>query len=213
MHTTKLHNVCLLLAILTCASCVGQNQTLPDRKVGGPFENSEYMFIGMPDKITSVDTSPGWHQAGTKLLIQGKVLESDGITAAADKIIYYYHTDTKGMYTTSPELDPKMTRHGYIRGWVKSDPNGFYSIYTVRPGPYPDASEPAHIHVTIKETGLVPYWIDSFVFDDDPLAGSLYRQAQGNRGGNGVLQLAMNDELATAEHDIILGLNIPGYDP
>jgi protocatechuate 3,4-dioxygenase beta subunit len=118
----------------------------------------------------------------------------------------------EGRYQSTPELNPSISRHGYIRGWIKSDEQGKYAIYTVRPGAYPGADEPAHIHPSIYEPGLeLPYYLDAFVFDDDPLLTSAKRQSKRNRGGSGILQPVRRGDLEVARHDVILGLNIPAY--
>lgn len=151
--------------------------------VGGPFENGEFFYIGMPDTINSVDTSAGWHQQGQRLLITGTIFKPDGRTPAPDVILYYYHTNIQGLYANKKGLDSRVVRHGYIRGWVKSDTNGHYSIYTVRPAPYPGRNFEAHIHPAIKEPGIdKEYYIDEFVFDDDPLLTSEKRKRLENRG-------------------------------
>ena len=69
-------------------------------------------------------------------------------------------------------------QHGYIRGWVKTDVNGFYKFYTLVPASYPNSNNPKHIHPTIKEPGKTAYWIDEFVFDDDPLLPEEERKGQ-----------------------------------
>lgn len=179
--------------------------------VGGPFENAEFMYIGMPTTITATDTSPGWNQQGQRLLIKGTIMKNDGRTPAPGVTLYYYHTDVNGLYSDDRKIDRKLVRHGYIRGWVKSDENGRYAIYTVRPAPYPNADEPAHIHPAIKEPNINEYYIDEFVFDDDPLLTAAKRKAMQNRGGSGVLRTHKENGIEIAEHNIILGLNIPDY--
>lgn len=180
--------------------------------VGGPFENGDFMYIGMPEKINSVDTSAGWGQKGQKLLIAGTIYKLDGKTPAPDVVLYYYHTDIHGHYANHPNLDQQVKRHGYIRGWVQSDKNGKYAIYTVRPAPYPNTDFEAHIHPTIKEPNIEKeYYIDEFVFDDDKLLTGAKRKKLQNRGGSGVLRVLVKDDLQIAEHNIILGLNIPNY--
>lgn len=182
------------------------------RTVGGPFENRDFFYIGLPDQIASVDTSPGWDQKGQRILITGKIYHLDGKTPAPNVTLYYYHTDIAGLYSTKPSLDQRARRHGYIRGWVKTDQNGTYSIYTIRPAAYPNSKEPAHIHPSIKEPDIsVPYWIDEFVFQGDPLLTDAKANSMRNRGGSGVLDLQKRGELLVAKHDIILGLNIPNY--
>ncbi|MBC8107137.1 MAG: hypothetical protein H7Z14_11150 [Anaerolineae bacterium] len=101
--------------------------------------------------------------------------------------------------------------HGYIRGWVRTGPDGRYAIKTVRPGTYPSNDEPAHVHATIKEPGRDEYYIDDFVFDDDTLLTTQKRLRMENRCGSGVLRLVRKDGVLVGERNIILGRNIPGH--
>lgn len=208
----------LSIMILSCKAQTDQkangSPTTKDKHtvVGGPFENGEFMYIGMPEKIHAVDTSAGWIQSGQKLLITGTIYKRDGKTPAPDVILYYYQTDINGYYSNKPGLDPRVVRHGYIRGWVKSDKDGKYAIYTVRPASYPNTDFEAHIHPSIKEPNLDnEYYIDEFVFDDDPLLTGEKRKKLPNRGGSGILRVLVKGPLQIAEHNIILGLNIPDY--
>lgn len=186
--------------------------------VGGPFENGEFMYEGLPRHIAAVDTSPGWKLSGQKLLLTGRVLRSDGTTPAPGVVLYYYQTNPEGRYLhredepRSMKPDDQGRSHGYIRGWVRTDAEGRYWIYTVRPGVYPSRDFPAHVHVTVKEPGAIKeYYIDDFVFDDDRLLTSAYRQRQEHRGGSGVLRLVQKGTLHIGERNIILGLNVPGH--
>lgn len=208
-----------LFSILT--SCNGQTKQKTSKSgsgtdnsgiVGGPFENGEFLYIGMPENIKSIDTSAGWTQNGQKLLITGTIYKLDGKTPAPDVILYYYHTNINGVYANKQGLDSRVVRHGYIRGWVKSDANGKYAIYTVRPAPYPNSNIEAHIHPAIKEPTIdKEYYIDEFVFDDDKLLTGEKRKRLENRGGSGILRVLKQGDLQIAEHNIILGLNIPNY--
>lgn len=112
------------------------------------------MFLDMPKSINSVDTSEGWVEKGLKLLITGKVYEIDGKTPAKDVIIYYWQTNNDRYYASKPNMNKDAQRHGHIRGWIKTDRDGKYSIYTIRPAPYPNENIPAHIHISIKEPNL-----------------------------------------------------------
>lgn len=180
--------------------------------VGGPFENGDFMYIGMPENIKSIDTSAGWTQKGQKLLVTGTIYKLDGKTPAPNVILYYYHTDINGVYAGKQGLDPRVVRNGYIRGWVKSDANGKYAIYTVRPAHYPNTNFEEHIHPAIKEPNIdKEYYIDEFVFDDDKLLTGEKRKKLENRGGSGILRVLISGDLQIAEHNIILGLNIPNY--
>ncbi|MFN7117446.1 MAG: intradiol ring-cleavage dioxygenase [Saprospiraceae bacterium] len=197
-------------------SCHGQINNTPVNQQD--INNTPPEYYGIPQNIISRDTSPAWAQAGQKLLLTGIVYEYDGKTPAAGIIIYYYHTNIHGKYlhkaTEKGSLPPNKNgqTHGYIRGWVKTDSNGKYSIYTVRPGAYPTDEVPAHIHLTIQDPKTAkPYYIDDVVFDDDRLLTAEIRKKMENRGGSGVVRMVQKADLYIAERNIILGLNIPDY--
>ncbi len=212
----------LIIYLILFSSCnskpenTNQNKqsNLNEKKllIGGGCDGCELMYNGMPSNIHSIDTSPGWYEKGQKLLITGTIFEIDGRTPAANIIVYYWQTDNNGYYSPIKGMDENTKRHGHIRGWVKSDENGKYSIYTIKPIPYPNENIPAHIHTSIKEPAIAnEYYIDEFVFDDDKLLTSEKRKALENRGGSGILRVLLKDNLQIAEHNIILGLNIPNY--
>ena len=71
----------------------------------------------------------------------------------------------------------------------------------------------AHIHPTIKEPNKNEYYIDDFVFSDDPFLTNKEKEKMQNRGGNGIVKLTKNkEEMWVGKRDIILGLNIPNYE-
>lgn len=216
----------LLLSILLAAcsggdhgsTANGQGTNTPAGVVGGPFENNEFTYYGIPKLISHTDTSPGWKLDGQRLLITGRVLHADAETPARDVLLYYYHTNIGGRYDTDPQEPRNMPHnaqgqtHGYIRGWVKTYSTGRYAIYTIRPGVYPTRDAPAHIHATIKEPNAInEYYIDEFVFDDDAILDAKARQRMENRCGSGVLRLVLKGDLMVGERDLILGLNIPDH--
>lgn len=213
---TFLSKVCLftLTSIIFFFSCNGQvHTTKPTSIVGGACENCDLIFESMPVTLKSSDTSAGWFEKAQKLIITGKVFQADGKTPAAGVIVYYWHTDSKGLYSRKPGLSNKALQHGYLRGWVKSDVEGNYAIHTLRPAPYPKDIIPAHIHLLIKEQDIPnPYYTDDLVFDEDPLLLANFKKyPPKNRAGSGILRVLIKSNVQIAEHDIILGLNIPNH--
>lgn len=220
-HTNKIGLFILLIILLT--SCSGQpksNKHTPNvsdtgtkKIVGGGCDGCELMYVGMPTSISAIDTSAGWAGTGQKLLVTGTVYEIDGKTPAPNVIIYYWQTDNKGYYSPKQGMSEEAKRHGYIRGWLKTDENGQYALYTIRPAPYPNDKLPAHIHLSIKEPDIDnEYYIDEINFDDDKLLIPHFKKyPQENRGGSGVVRILLKDDLQIAAHDIVLGLNIPNY--
>ena len=127
-------------------------------------------------------------------------------------ILYVYQTDATGRYTPAAgQVQGK--RHGRLRGWMKTGEDGRYEFRTIRPAPYPGQAIPAHIHPVVKEPDKNEYYLDEFVFDDDPLLTKEKRAELEGRGGSGVLKVTEDEKgVATGRRDIILGRNIPNYD-
>ena len=215
-----------LIACAALSGCNGQNKNdgnnadtkhrTKANSVGGDCEAGycDLIYKGMPKKINPVDTSEGWYEKGQKLLVTGNVFQIDGTTPASNVIVYYHHTDNNGYYSPGNDKPEDQTRHGHIRGWMKTDENGKYTFYTIRPAPYPKEELPAHIHLIIKEPDIDnEYWINDINFDDDELLLAYMKKHpyENPRGGNGVVRILLKDSLQVAEHNIILGLNIPNY--
>jgi len=210
---------CLSLAFLLCtlnACSQTSSQKVPqqaDIRVGGPCEGCEAIYeCPVPfEQLSPVDTLPDFHDQGEKILLTGKVYESDGVTPAKDVVIYAYHTDQRGLYPKKGDEKGWARRHGFIRGWIRTDADGNYSFYTLRPASYPNSNNPQHVHVVIKEPGKTEYWIVDFLFSDDPLVTKEMREAKNERGGPGIVTLQMENGMMTATRNIYLGRHIPGY--
>ena len=196
------------ILLLIPLSCNGQNDRENTKIVGGGCEGCEALLEYGDKKLSPVDTLPLFDETEPKLKISGTVYENDGKTPAKDVILYIYHTNREGIYPKKGDERGWARRHGFIRGWIKTDNSGRYTFYTFRPASYPDSSEPEHIHLTIKESGTNEYYLDDFVFEDDPL---IKKTKFANRGGSGVMKPVTRDDMLYIERDIILGLNIPGY--
>jgi len=193
--------------LLSWSLCWGQS-TL----VGGRCEGCEAIDEFGDKILTWTDTLPDFNIPGPKMVIFGTVFKKDGKTPAPGVILYIYHTDQSGVYAKKGDETGWAKRHGYIRGWIKTNQIGEYRFYTNRPAAYPNRSEPEHIHITVKEPEINEYWIDSFNFDDDPLLTQSTRDMKQKRGGSGIIELSSNAQgLLECKRDIILGLNIPNY--
>lgn len=204
----------LCLLFLSCNGQTNVKKIKENRNiVGGGCDGCELMYIGIPKEIHSIDTSSGWNEKGQKLIVTGTVFEINGKMPAPNVIIYYWQTDNNGYYSPKSAMDERTKKHGHIRGWVRTDENGKYTIKTIRPAPYPNDILPAHIHLSVKELDIVnEYYTDEINFDDDKLLIPHFKKhPQENRGGSGVVRVLLKDSLQIAEHDIILGLNIPNY--
>ncbi|MEP6584298.1 MAG: hypothetical protein ABJA90_08520 [Ginsengibacter sp.] len=210
----------LLSAMAFSFSSCGQSnpqQKLPvdknEIKVGGSCEGCEAIYESpVPfEGLEPVSTLPDYNELGPKMEIGGTIYKRDGKTPAPGVVLYIYHTDQTGQYTPKENAVGWGKRHGYIRGWVKTNSRGEYKFYTLRPAPYPGRKAAAHIHPIIKETGKSSYWIDEYVFDDDSLVNAEYKNNMALHGGTGITKLNKENGMLVGHRDIILGLNIPGY--
>lgn len=198
-HITRSIAFFLLMTIAACGQPNPQD-----------CEDCELMLQGMPTSLSWATTISTSEDPGEPLVVSGTIYKSDGKTPAPGVILYVYHTDQKGKYTPS-KAQVNGRRHGHLRGWMKSDERGRYEFTTIRPGSYPNSNNPQHIHPIIQEPGSSYYWIDEYLFEDDPLLTDKEKAHQPKRGGSGILALKKNDKgIWIAKRDIILGLNVPG---
>ncbi len=182
-----------------------------DRKVGGPCDGCELIYEGMPQSMGWQTNLTSSVEPGEILTMTGTIYKKDGRTPAPNVILYVYHTDNKGYYSPSNN-QVHAKRHGHIRGWMKTDSRGRYQFKTIRPAAYPERNIPQHIHPVIKEEGLSEYYIDEYLFDDDPLLTEAERKKQEKRGGSGIIKLTRNSKGEwIGKRDLVLGLNIPDY--
>jgi protocatechuate 3,4-dioxygenase beta subunit len=129
-------------------------------------------LLDAPRNLTHVLTIPPPTSAGKPMEIRGRVLKADRKTPVAGVIVYFHHTDGRGIYFRPPSARPSdwVYWHGNIRGWLKSDAAGNYVLKSTRPAPYPNGRTPAHIHAY----GLSPgsrqgVTLPGIVFEGDPL--------------------------------------------
>ena len=123
-------------------------------------------------------------EPGEPLVISGTVYKEDGRTPAEGIIVYAYHTNAAGIYPKrTPNDGTPQWRHGYLRGWMRTDADGHYEFRTIKPGPYPGRPDPAHIHMTVQGAGYPEFWIEGLWFEGDPRIKREMRARLSKRGG------------------------------
>lgn len=209
----RILRIALFISTISTFSCQSQTTAQkPSPIVGGPCEGCEAIYEYGDRKLTGIDTLPDFELNQPQLKISGTVYQKDGRTPAKDVIVYIYHTNREGIYPNKGNEKGWGRRHGYIRGWIKTDDSGAYTFFTFRPAAYPGRSEPEHIHVTVLEPQKNPYYLDDFLFEDDPLLSADHRTSGRNRGGPGIVQTQPMGDLMVIHRNLILGFNIPDYD-
>lgn len=205
-----MNRLLLSLSVILLFTCTGESQN-KTKNIGGPCEGCEAIYEYGDKELKSVDTLPEFKVLPYPIKISGTVYKSDGKTPANDVILYVYQTDDKGKYPSKANSKGWERRHGYLRGWMKTDASGSYTFYTSRPASYPNSTVPQHIHITVKESDKNEYYIEDFYFRDDPHITKNILVRKNARGGSGVISLVKQGNIQVATRDIILGLNIPNY--
>ncbi len=206
----RLPAVCFLSVLILIQACA-QNKESKIRKVGGICDGCEAMFEGMPASVSWETRLASIDEPGEPMIISGTIYQRDGKTLAPDILLYVYHTDSKGLYSPASN-QTTGTRHGHLRGWMKTDSQGRYQFSSIRPASYPHGKAPQHIHPLIKEPTTSLYWIDEYLFDDDPFLTNEERLKQQKRGGSGIIHLTKNEKgVWIGQRDIVLGMNVPDY--
>jgi protocatechuate 3,4-dioxygenase beta subunit len=118
----------------------------------------------LPSSVSSQATIAPASEPGKRLVISGTVYEPDGVTPAPGITLFLFHTDAKGHYNTPN--DPNNPR---LYGWVLTDTGGRYEFQTIEPGPYPEFTTPAHIHVHFFGPGRPEWFLPEYLFEGDPL--------------------------------------------
>lgn len=129
-----------------------------------------------PADVTSKTRLSNDSDNGERILINGTIYKSDGKTAAANTLIYLYHTDVYGIYGR-----PGEHRHGRYRGWMLTDEKGRYEFESILPASYPNSTIAKHIHMTLTTVDMKEESVDSILFDGDKFLTSRDREI--HRGG------------------------------
>jgi protocatechuate 3,4-dioxygenase beta subunit len=125
-----------------------------------------------PARLTSIERIAPASEGGTPFVVKGVVLDSSGKPVAAAEV-FAYHTDRTGLYAAPGAADPWR-----LKGWAMTDAQGRFELRTIRPGPYPNANIPAHVHVHVTAS-CCGRQEREMVFDDDALVNTAFRDQHG----------------------------------
>jgi len=143
--------------------------------------------IDAPDDVSWKTALSKKSDKDEAMIISGTVFQSDGKTLAPNVLIYFYHTDSEGYYGRRRNGE---ALHGHFRGWMLTDAKGRYEFSTIKPAPYPNRTEAAHIHMTLTSKNLKEDSIDAILFEGDKFITTQERNSAGKKGGfNPILKL------------------------
>ena len=132
-----------------------KKRVLPESTIGEKLAASPWKIA-----ITSAD------EPGEPLIVSGTIYAPDGRTRLEGINLWVYHTDATGHYSTEGTGNNRNTR---LHGQMTTNADGRYEFRTIKPVSYPGQRIPAHIHAYVSGPGYPEYWIDEYLFDDDPL--------------------------------------------
>lgn len=117
-------------------------------------------------------------EPGEPLIVSGIIYSPDGKQPLPGITLYVYQTDATGRYTTSGG-DNRGTR---IHGVMRTNAEGRYEFRTIKPGSYPNSRNPAHIHAYVSGPSYPEYWIDEYLFAEDPFVTDDAKRGAGAQG-------------------------------
>ena len=117
-------------------------------------------------------------EPGEPLIVSGTVYGPDGVTPLKGISVYVYHTDITGHYTPGGR-DSSNPR---LKGTMRTNDQGKYEFRTIKPGPYPNARIPAHIHYVVSGDGYKEK-VFEIVFEGDPFIDDRVRRDAAKEDG------------------------------
>jgi protocatechuate 3,4-dioxygenase, beta subunit len=180
---------CIAIALVVLAGAAALVAPRPRAVAGVTRQAAGVMEVRLCDE----------REPGQRLAFGGRVLDYDGRPLAKAAVVAY-NADRQGLYNPRNS----RTRVPRLRGVAITDRQGHFRFRTVKPGPYPNLSEPAHIHVSVlapaHEVRYVDYW-----FEGDPLITRERRARTGPNANTVVVRPRdRGDGVHEFQHDIRL---------
>ncbi|OJJ56774.1 hypothetical protein ASPSYDRAFT_1090951 [Aspergillus sydowii CBS 593.65] len=138
----------------------------------GPFFRADTPFRSNGDNIVKTSPKDG---KGEVAFMSGRVMDFETKKPLVGAVVEVWQASTNGLYE---QQDPEQEEFN-LRGKFKTDENGFYSFYCLRPTPYPVPDDgpagkllklmdrhpfrPAHIHIIATYDGYRP--LTTQIFD------------------------------------------------
>ncbi len=134
-------------------------------------------------------TLAGPDEPGRRLVVEGRVLASDGTTPIAGATVFVFHTDDRGYYSPGgmDEADARLC------GLMLTDTDGRYRFETIKPAHYATGGPPAHVHYRVWGPDR-PRQGFSLNFEGDPKLGERGRDASANPTWAAVRPMEEDDE-------------------
>lgn len=150
---------------LGAADLDARQPSTPWQRPGGLVPPGEWWAGGGPRLASPTCEIVGPDEPGERLIVSGTIYGDDGHTALPGVTVYVYQTDVQGLYNREGRFGAPHR----LRGWATTDDHGRYGFATIKPGPYPNRTSPAHIHMTVCRRDMPEWWLPEIRFRGDPL--------------------------------------------
>lgn len=200
--------VCFISFIGSFQTSYAQDSLDIAEQIPANYKKRSPIYDYSEKQLNNVDTIPDFLTKKNKLKITGTIYESDGVTPAKNVLLFIHQADEEGEFELKRENKKRYVHH---RGWVKTDEDGHYTLYTFVPGSYIYGKEPKQILPIIKEPSKPEYKLETFLFDDDPLLTEKCRTKIEATNPNRILKLDKKEGLFVAKRDIVLGKEQVSY--
>lgn len=115
-------------------------------------------------RSTSKITLAQPNEPGEKMVVSGVVYKPDGVTPAAGVTLEIHHTDAEGWYHKAS----RNRENPRLQGTLQTDAQGQFEFASVKPGKYPEGSNPAHVHFKATGGGFSEQFPTELYFAGDP---------------------------------------------
>ena len=139
-------------------------------------------------------------EPGERMVIRGSIFAADGKTPVNGALLYVWQADARGIYPTHP----KGHKHGRLRGWARTGPDGRYEIRSIRPASYPNSTVPQHIHATLSAPGVAEHLVDEYWFEGDPHVSEAARKQVLARDPGAIVKLTREGGVWRGRRDLTL---------
>jgi protocatechuate 3,4-dioxygenase beta subunit len=106
----------------------------------------------------------GADEPGRRLTILGRLVRAETGESLADRSIEFFQADSEGSYD---ESQPGVESTARIRGSVRTDSEGRFTISTVMPGDYGSTRQNRHVHISVPgaDPEAYDFYFQQFVND------------------------------------------------
>ena len=146
------------------------NQSLSE--LSGPaFGNFD---LGELDHDLTRNAIKNGEPIGERMVVHGKVMDEKG-KPVANTLIEIWQANAAGRYVHKADQHNAPVDPNFLgAGRCKTDDNGNYKFYTIKPGSYPwgnhiNAWRPNHIHFSLFGSNITSRLITQMYFPGDPL--------------------------------------------